>query len=170
MPAEIGRVGIKTMAWFLGASCISLMVGLVMGALASARCSTAYRTWTRKYRRGYEQQQRGKLWFDGFHDAPDTAFDRRSDGQQRDPANCRLLGLYRNGSVGAQGKASQLVELVEQLAAIMFKMTDYVMKTAPLAIFAALASSICVHGIGIVDTYARFVAGFYLSLGILWIC
>jgi Na+/H+-dicarboxylate symporter len=50
----------------------------------------------------------------------------------------------------------------------MFKVTDYVMKAAPLAIFAALASSICIHGIGIVGTYARFVAGFYLSLGILW--
>ena len=65
-------------------------------------------------------------------------------------------------------KALQFVELVEQLAAVMFKVTDYVMKAAPLAIFAALASSICIHGIGIVGTYARFVAGFYLSLGILW--
>jgi len=66
-------------------------------------------------------------------------------------------------------KAQRFVDLIESLAAIMFKMTDYVMKVAPLAIFAALASSICLHGIGIIGTYARFVAGFYLSLAILWV-
>jgi Na+/H+-dicarboxylate symporter len=74
------------------------------------------------------------------------------------------------GTAAASLKEQTLrfVELIEQLAAIMFKVTDYVMKVAPLAIFAALASSISLHGIGIVGTYARFVAGFYLSLGILW--
>jgi Na+/H+-dicarboxylate symporter len=65
-------------------------------------------------------------------------------------------------------KVQQFVGFVEQLASIMFKVTDYVMKAAPIAIFAALASAVCLHGIAIVGTYARFVGGFYLSLGILW--
>ena len=50
----------------------------------------------------------------------------------------------------------------------MLKVTGYVMKTAPLAIFAALASTIAVQGLEILGTYAAFVGGFYLSLGILW--
>jgi Na+/H+-dicarboxylate symporter len=61
------------------------------------------------------------------------------------------------------------VEVIAQLGAVMFKVTDYVMRLAPFAIFAALAGSISVHGVGIVATYARFVGGFYLGLGVLWL-
>ncbi|HLY79274.1 MAG TPA: dicarboxylate/amino acid:cation symporter, partial [Caulobacteraceae bacterium] len=57
---------------------------------------------------------------------------------------------------------------VEQIASIMLKVTGYVMKTAPLAIFAALAATIATQGIGVLGTYAKFVGGFYLSLGVLW--
>jgi len=50
----------------------------------------------------------------------------------------------------------------------MLRVTNYVMKTAPFAIFAALASTVATQGISILATYAKFVGGFYLSLGLLW--
>jgi Na+/H+-dicarboxylate symporter len=65
-------------------------------------------------------------------------------------------------------KAPQILGLVEQLAAIMLKVTGYVMKLAPLAIFAALASTVAKYGIDILAIYAKFIGGFYLSLGALW--
>lgn len=65
-------------------------------------------------------------------------------------------------------KASRFVELTEQLSAVMFRVTDYVMKLAPLAIFAAMAGAISLYGLDIMQTYARFVLGFYVSLGLLW--
>ena len=37
-----------------------------------------------------------------------------------------------------------------------------------MAIFAALASSIASQGIEVLATYAKFVGGFYLSMGLLW--
>jgi Na+/H+-dicarboxylate symporter len=42
------------------------------------------------------------------------------------------------------------------------------MKTAPLAVFAALAATVATQGIEVLATYAKFVGGFYLSLGVLW--
>jgi Na+/H+-dicarboxylate symporter len=65
-------------------------------------------------------------------------------------------------------KAPAVLALVEQVSAIMLKVTGYVMKTAPLAIFAALAATIATQGISVLGTYARFVGGFYLSMGLLW--
>jgi Na+/H+-dicarboxylate symporter len=65
-------------------------------------------------------------------------------------------------------RAPAVLQLVEQIASIMLRVTAYVMKTAPLAIFAALSASIATQGIGVLATYAGFVGGFYLSLGILW--
>ena len=61
-----------------------------------------------------------------------------------------------------------MLALVEQVSTIMLKVTGYVMKTAPLAIFAALAATVSTQGIGVLATYAKFVLGFYLSLGLLW--
>jgi Na+/H+-dicarboxylate symporter len=65
-------------------------------------------------------------------------------------------------------KAPAVLNLVEQGAAIMLKVTGYVMTVAPVAIFAALASSVATQGLEVLVTYAKFVGGFYVSLGLLW--
>ena len=65
-------------------------------------------------------------------------------------------------------KAPAVTALVDQIANIMLKVTGYVMKTAPLAIFAALAATISTQGLGVLVDYAKFVLGFYASLGVLW--
>src|SRR3546814_16286458 len=43
------------------------------------------------------------------------------------------------------------------------------MRAAPLAVFAALAAVITVNGLDILLIYARFIASFYVGLGILWL-
>ncbi|PTS83863.1 dicarboxylate/amino acid:cation symporter, partial [Caulobacter sp. HMWF009] len=53
-------------------------------------------------------------------------------------------------------------------AQIMLKVTGFVMKLAPLAIFAALASTIATQGLGMLATYGKFVLGFYATMGVLW--
>ncbi|HQN50168.1 MAG TPA: dicarboxylate/amino acid:cation symporter, partial [Phenylobacterium sp.] len=65
-------------------------------------------------------------------------------------------------------RAPQVLALVEQISAIMLKVTGYVMAASPLAIFAALASVVATKGLDIIGAYAKFVGGFYLSLGVLW--
>lgn len=65
-------------------------------------------------------------------------------------------------------KAPPVLALVEQISSIMLKVTSYVMAASPLAVFAALASIIATNGLDIIWAYAKFVGGFYLSLGMLW--
>ena len=50
----------------------------------------------------------------------------------------------------------------------MLKVTGYVMRFAPLAVFAAVASAIANAGSAILATFAKFVGSFYLGLVILW--
>ena len=166
--ADIGRIGIKAMAWFLGASCLSLIVGLVMAhwLQPGAALHTVANTAVSPVAASSDDVKSFGLADFITHLIPRSIFEAMADNEI---LQIVVFSVFIGTAASAlKEKASQFVELVEQLAAIMFKVTDYVMKTAPLAIFAALASSISVHGIGIVGTYARFVAGFYLSLGILW--
>ena len=51
----------------------------------------------------------------------------------------------------------------------MLKMTAYVMKFAPIAVFAAMASTIAVNGLGILWKFAIFMGEFYLTLMVLWV-
>jgi Na+/H+-dicarboxylate symporter len=61
------------------------------------------------------------------------------------------------------------VRVAEALAALMLRITDYVMLAAPFGVFAALAAVVTVHGVEILITYAWFVGSFYVGLSILWI-
>ncbi|HEX2800728.1 MAG TPA: dicarboxylate/amino acid:cation symporter, partial [Phenylobacterium sp.] len=164
--AAVGRVGVKTLGWFILASTVSLLIGLVMvhllqpgvgmhlapppsGAVGAA---VDMSTFTLK----------------GFvtHIFPASIVEAMANNEI---LQIVVFSIFVGTAVSAlEDKAPAVVVLVEQIAAIMLKVTGYVMKTAPLAIFAALASTVATQGIEVLATYARFVGGFYLSLGILW--
>jgi Na+/H+-dicarboxylate symporter len=66
-------------------------------------------------------------------------------------------------------KTAKVVEITEQVAYLMLKITEYVMLLAPFAVFAALAGVVATKGLAVIIDYGKFVGGFYLSLAILWI-
>ena len=50
----------------------------------------------------------------------------------------------------------------------MLQVTDYVMRFAPFAVFAAVASAIAERGPDIIGTLGYFIGSFYLGLAVLW--
>ncbi len=50
----------------------------------------------------------------------------------------------------------------------MLRVTDYVMRFAPLAVFTAVAGAIAAQGPQIILTFGKFVGAFYLGLILLW--
>jgi len=80
-----------------------------------------------------------------------------------------VFSIFVGSAIAAlDDRAPVLLQAAEQLAAVMVKVTGYVMAFAPLAVFAALASTVAAQGLGILGAYAKFVGGFYLALAILW--
>ncbi|MDP3594495.1 dicarboxylate/amino acid:cation symporter, partial [Phenylobacterium sp.] len=81
-----------------------------------------------------------------------------------------VFSLFVGTAVAAlDNKAPAILLLVEQGAQIMLKVTEFVMKLAPLAIFAALASTIATQGMSMLAVYGKFVLGFYATMGLLWL-
>ena len=69
----------------------------------------------------------------------------------------------------AAGEMSKpLIQLVDAVASAMLKVTDYVMKVAPFAVFAAIAAVVTVQGPGVLVDYGKFIGAFYLGLAALW--
>lgn len=164
--AAIGRVGAKTMGWFIGASIVSLSIGLVMVHLLQPGASLALDLPTTGAE-GVVATSDFSLKQFVTHLIPQSIVQAMAENEI---LQIVVFSVLVGSAVAAiDDKAPAVLALVEQVAAIMLKVTGFVMKTAPVAIFAALASTVATQGPGVLVTYAGFVSGFYLSLGVLWL-
>ncbi|MDO8377689.1 dicarboxylate/amino acid:cation symporter [Phenylobacterium sp.] len=163
--ATVGRVGAKALGWFITASIVSLTIGLVMSHLLHPGSGLALPNPDVAAGAAVDVS---KFTLRDFitHLVPKSIVEAMANNEI---LQIVIFSVFVGTAVAAiDDKAPAVLALVEQIAAIMLKVTGYVMKTAPLAIFAALASTIAVQGLDILATYFAFVGGFYLSLGILW--
>ena len=163
--AAIGRVGVKTMGWFISASIVSLTIGLLMVHLLHP--GTGLSLPSPEAVAGVKVDVSTFTLRDFItHLVPKSIIEAMANNEI---LQIVVFSVFVGTAVAAiDDKAPAVLALVEQVAAIMLKVTGYVMKTAPLAIFAALAATISTQGLEILGTYAKFVGGFYLSLGLLW--
>ena len=164
--AAVGRIGAKTMLWFISASAVSLLLGLFMvhllhpgQGLNLTEMSTA----------AAPAASTEAFTLKGFltHLVPVSIFDAMA---KNEILQIVVFSLFVGTAVASlDNKAPQILELAEQAASVMLKVTNFVMKLAPLAIFAALASTIATQGLSMLAVYGRFVLGFYATMGTLWL-
>lgn len=166
--ATIGRVGIKTMGWFIGASIFSLTLGLIMVHLIQPGSGLSLAMPDAGAAGAAVDTSKFTLKDFVTHVVPTSIVDAMA---RNEILQIVVFSVFVGTAVAAiDDRAPAVLALVEQVTAIMLKVTGYVMKTAPLAIFAALASTIATQGLEVLVVYAKFVGGFYLSLGLLWGC
>jgi Na+/H+-dicarboxylate symporter len=164
--ASIGRVGIKALGWFVCASIVSLTIGLIMVHLLQPGSGLSLPI--PDAGKAASAVDMSKFTLKAFitHLVPASIIQAMADNEI---LQIVIFSVFVGSAVAAiDDRAPVVLALVEQIAAIMLKVTGYVMKTAPLAIFAALAATIATQGISVLATYAKFVGGFYLSLALLW--
>ena len=163
--AAIGRVGAKTMGWFITASVVSLSIGLVMVHLISPGVGlniplpdvTATST-----------VDATTLSLKDFitHLVPKSIVEAMANNEI---LQIVVFSIFVGTAIASiDDKAPAVLQLAEQVSQVMLKITSYVMLFAPFAIFAALASTVATQGLMVLLSYAKFVGGFYLSLGVLW--
>jgi len=162
--ASIGRVGVKTMGWFITASIVSLTIGLLMVHLIQP--GAGMNLVVEAGAEGAVDASNLTLKEFVTHLVPSSIVDAMA---RNEILQIVVFSIFVGTAVSAiDDKAPAVLALVDQIATIMLKVTGYVMKTAPLAIFAALAATISTQGLGVLADYAKFVVGFYASLGVLW--
>ncbi|MDP3852548.1 dicarboxylate/amino acid:cation symporter [Phenylobacterium sp.] len=163
--ASIGRVGIKTMGWFISASIVSLTIGLLMVHLIAPGVGMDL---IDEAANAAGAVDASKLTLREFitHLVPKSIVEAMANNEI---LQIVVFSIFVGTAVASlDDRAPAVIALVDQIASIMLKVTGYVMKTAPLAIFAALAATISTQGLSVLVDYAKFVGGFYLSLGVLW--
>jgi Na+/H+-dicarboxylate symporter len=166
--AAVGRIGAKTMGWFISASAVSLLLGLLMVHLLHPGAGLVLNEAT-NVAANAPAASTETFTLQAFltHLVPTSIFDALA---KNEILQIVVFSLFVGTAVASlDNKAPQILELAEQGAQIMLKVTGFVMKLAPLAIFCALASTIADQGISMLLVYGKFVLGFYATMGTLWL-
>jgi Na+/H+-dicarboxylate symporter len=164
-PKTVGRIGVKAMTWFISASLVSLLLGLVLVnilrpgdnlnlPLPDAQAATNLKV--------------ASLSAKDFvaHLVPRSVVEAMANNEI---LQIVVFSLFFGVACAALGdRAKFLVEGIEQLSQVILTITGYIMKLAPLAVFASMAAIVATQGLGILVTYGKFVIEFYFGLVLLW--
>jgi Na+/H+-dicarboxylate symporter len=164
--AQVGRVGIKALAWFIVASVVSLVLGMVMVEWLKPGVGLNMQMLAGE---AAKVPSTDNFTLEKFieHVIPSSIIKAMAENEI---LQIVIFSVFAGTAVAAlDDKAPKIMELAEEGAAIMLKITEIVMKFAPVAIFGALAQTIAQQGPSILWTYAKFMGGFYASMGILWL-
>jgi len=159
----VGRVGGKAMLWFICASLVSLTLGLILVNLFQP--GVGIHKAIAGVSSGIDAHA---MTLDGFvkHVFPDSAIRPMVDNEI---LQIVVFSIFFGVACTAMGERAKLVlDGIEGLSHVILRVTGYVMKLAPLAVFCAMAATITTNGLGILVNYAKFMGEFYIGLALLW--
>src|SRR4029077_16703924 len=164
-PKIVGRIGAKAMLWFVTASLVSLLMGLVLVnilrpgdnlnlPLPDAQAATNLKV--------------ASLSAKDFvtHLVPRSIVEAMATNEILQIVVFSLLvGV---ACAALRQRAAKLVEGIEQLSHVILSITGYIMKLAPLAVFASMAAIITTQGLGILVPSGRLGVDFFFGFLVFW--
>ncbi|HEX5007479.1 MAG TPA: dicarboxylate/amino acid:cation symporter [Hyphomonadaceae bacterium] len=164
--AAVGRVGGRTLAWFITASLVSLVLGLVMVNIFKPGVNFPITLESVGASGGAVATATFSLQEFITHVFPTSIIDAMA---RNEVLQIVVASLFLGIALSALGpKTARVTELLEQGAFLMLKVTGYVMAAAPLAVFGALAAAIGTNGVEVIVDYGRLVGTFFIALFVLW--
>ena len=163
--AALGRVGVRSLAWFVLASLVSLTLGLILVNLLQPGVGLNLPIPPATAQSGVETAAFNLKDFVS-HLVPASIFEAMSTNEILPIVIFSIFFGVALTAIGERGKP--IVRGVESLVGVMLQVTDYVMRFAPFAVFTAVASALAERGPQIIATLGKFVGSFYLGLFMLW--
>ncbi len=153
------------MGWFVSASFVSLLLGLVMVNLLQPGANFPGTLPDKAQSTGLPVSA---FSIEKFltHLIPTSIADAMA---QNEILQIVVFAVFFAVALGAMPeRAKPILGLIDDLAHIMLKVTGYVMLFAPIAVWAAIMATVSKNGLGVLWKLIVFMGGFYLSLLILW--
>lgn len=163
----VGRIGLKALGWFVGASFCSLMLGLIFAnvlqpgtglnvPLPDVGSATNLKT--------------SALNLKDFitHVFPKNIFEAMAANEI---LQILVFAVFFGVALGHlhNQTARSLVCTMEEIVHVMLKVTDYVMRFAPVGVFGAVAGAITTNGLGMLLVFGKLLLSFYAALAALWV-
>jgi Na+/H+-dicarboxylate symporter len=164
--AALGRVGGRAVGWFICASLVSLTLGLFLVNVLQPGVGLGFPIPPAEAASGVE---RGAFNLKDFvtHLVPASMVEAMATNEI---LQIVVFSIFVGVAITAVGeKAAPLVKGIEALVSVMLQITDYVMRFAPIAVFAAVAGTLAERGPAVIGDLAYFMGTFYIGLILLWL-
>jgi proton glutamate symport protein len=159
----MGRIGLKAIVWFELATTVALVIGLVAVNVFKPGAGVSLTSADTGELAKLATTQQGP-WDIFLHLFPTSIFDAMAKGDILQIVVFATFFGIALAAVGSHGKP--VYDFMESTAQVMFRFTGYVMKFAPLGVFAAIAYTVGSKGLGILVTLGKLVLVMYGSLAL----
>ncbi len=163
----VGRVGGKAMLWFITASLVSLLLGMLLvnlfkpGAgidLSNADVSGA------KDLVGKTQEFNIQKFIE--HVFPKSVIEAMANNEI---LQLVIFSIFFGIATAALGdKAKVVVKGLDAVAHVILRMVNYVMNFAPLGVFGAISAVIATKGLEVFIFYGKYLLYFLMGIAALW--
>lgn len=161
----IGRLGGKTLAYFLTASLASLTLGLVLVNLFQPGVHMHLPLPPETASAGLAPHEFDLKAF-LHHVVPENLVEAMS---RNEILQIVVFSMFFGVAAATTGdRGHPIIAALDSVGHVMLRVTGYVMLFAPLAVFGASAGVIAQKGLGVLATYGRLLGEFYLALLLLW--
>jgi len=161
----VGRIGGKTLLWFMGATLLSLSLGLIVMSNLSLGNELNLPMPAAGASTGLESTISFKTFV--THIFPKSIFEALANNEILQIVVFAVFFGIATASIGEKGKI--VIKALDAVSLIILRVTGYVMYFAPVAAMAAIASIMAVKGPELMYTYGKFILAFYLSILGLWV-
>lgn len=165
---DIGRIGVRTVGWFVVASLVSLSIGLVLANVLQPGAGLHMTADASDVNTGLNT---AALNFKDIvtHAFPTSLLDAMARNDILQILVFSLLFGLALGALKHEPPVKALLQAIEGAVPVMMRLTGYVMNAAPFGVFGAIASAVTLRGLGVLATYGKLIGSFYLGLVLLWV-
>jgi Na+/H+-dicarboxylate symporter len=164
----VGRVGGKAILWFISASLVSLLLGmLLVNVLQPGKYIDLSQADTEGLKDLMTKNQGFSIQNFVEHVIPKSLIEAMANNEI---LQLVVFSVFFGVATAALGDfAKPLVRALDIAAHIILKIVTYVMNFAPIGVFGALAAVVAVKGLGIFQFYIIYFAYFLIGIACLWI-
>ena len=161
----LGKIGVKTIIYFELVTTIALIIGLLVGNIFAPGHGFNIQA------NSQQLQMAENMAHTNIHTSvadmivsivPTSVVDAMATGNLLQIVFFAIFFAIAICAIG--DKAKPVLNVLNSLADIMFKFTEYVMLFAPIGVFAAIASTIGYNGINVLINYAKIIFSTYFAL------
>lgn len=164
----VGRVGGKALLWFVSASLVSLLLGLILVNIFQPGKGIDLNLADASGAKDLMGKTQG-FTMSKFveHVFPKSIVEAM--------ANNEILQIvvfsvfFGIAATALHDYAKPLIKALDAASHIVLKMVGYVMNTAPLGVFGAIAASVATLGFKVFSFYGSYLLYFIMGIGLLWI-
>lgn len=164
----VGRVGGKSMIWFISASLVSLLLGMVLVNFFQPGVGADLGTGDAAGAKDFISNTHSFSLVKFIeHVFPKSVFEAMATNEI---LQLVVFSIFFGVAMTAlEEKAEPLTKALDTVGHICLKMVSYIMWVAPFGVFGGVAAIVAKKGLGVLSLYGKYMGSFYLGLAILWI-